>query len=397
MQYDFDRIIDRRHTNAIATDGFRQYLFDGADDVKIKSDDEILSMWVADMAFASAPAAIEAMEARLRHPIFGYTAIVDDTLFEAFADWCDRYYSWRPDREHFVTSGGVVPALYDLVEHILEGDEKVATFTPAYAFFERAATYHDHRLVTCGLVESAGRYEIDLADLDAKLADPLVRLFFLCHPHNPTGRVFDEGELRRIAEICFENDVVVVSDEIHCDLLRTGGGHTPLAKLYPDSDQIITCMSASKTFNLAGLGIANIIIPNDRYREIWKERNFPIVNPVSEAAAIGVFRNGSDWLDQLRRYVDGNFELVRQTLADRLPDTRFRVPEATYLAWIDVGPYFAPQVDLTRFFAERAGVLLEGPDKFVADAGSHIRLNLACPRAMVDEALDRIVAATLER
>ncbi len=295
-----------------------------------------------------------------------------------------------------MTSPGVVPALYDLVEHILDLDEKVLTLTPAYAYFERAPAHHGRALVTSGLVRSDdGRYAIDFADLEAKLADPELRLFFLCHPHNPTGRVWSDDELGRMADLCFANDVVVVSDEIHCDLLRGGLTHTPLAKLFPESDQIITCMSASKTFNLAGLGIANVIIPNDEIRDIWLARSSPIVNPISVAAATGVFGNGDAWLAQLRRYLDANFELVRDTLADRLPDAVFHIPDATYLAWIDVREYFSSDIDLARFFAERAGVLVEGADKFVADADGHIRINVACPRTVLQEGLMRVVAATL--
>ncbi len=398
VTFDFDRIVDRTNTNSIAIDGFRQFLFGGDDIVLPCADNDAISMWVADMAFASAPAAINGMIERIEHPIFGYSVIIDDELFDAFSGWCDRYYDWAPQRDHFLTSPGVVPALYDLVEHILEPDEKVLTLTPAYAYFERAPIHHGQALVTSGLIESDdGQYTIDFVDLEAKLADPELRLFFLCHPHNPTGRAWSEHELRRMGELCLANDVIVVSDEIHCDLLRTGLTHTPLASIFPESDQIITCMSSSKTFNLAGLGIANVIIPNDEIRKIWKDRNFETVNPISVAAATGVFRDGDAWLAQLRTYLDANFEFVRKTLADQLPDAVFHVPDATYLAWIDLRKYFSPDTHLTRFYAERAGVLLEGPDKFVADADGHIRINLACPRAVVEEGLSRLISATLSK
>lgn len=398
VEFDFDQIIDRSSTNALATDGFRDFLFDGEEDVVLPCpDSDAIAMWVADMAFASAPAAIDAMTERIAHPIFGYTVIVGDYLFDAFSGWCERYYGWVPEREHFLTSPGIVPALYDLVEHILEPDEKVLTLSPSYGPFELAATRHGRQLVTCGLRESDdGHYTVDFADLEKKLADPDLRLFFLCHPHNPTGRVWGDDELRRMAELSFAYDVILVSDEIHCDLLRSGLTHTPLAQLFPESDQIITCMSSSKTFNLAGLGIANVIIPNDEIRGIWVDDKFPIVNPISAAAATGVFRDGDSWLAQLRSYLDANFELVRDTLSDQLPDAVFRIPDATYLAWIDLREYFSPDVDLTRYFAERGGVLIEGGHKFVADADGHIRINIACPRSVVEEALARIVAATLE-
>ncbi len=398
VEFDFDQIIDRSDTNAIASDGFRDYLFDGEDDVVLPcADGDAIAMWVADMAFASAPAAIDRMTERIAHPIFGYTVILDGYLFDAFAGWCERYYGWAPEREHFLTSPGIVPALYDLVEYALAPGEKVLTLSPAYGPFELAATHHGRQLVTCGLVESDdGRYTVDFADLEKKLADPDVRLFFLCHPHNPTGRAWNDDELRDMAELCFANDVMVISDEIHCDLLRSGLTHTPLAKLFPNSDQIITCMSSSKTFNLAGLGIANVIIPNDELRGIWVDRKFPIVNPISAAAATGAFTDGDGWLTQLRTYLDANFEVVHDTLAEQLPEAVFRIPDATYLAWIDLRAYFSAEVDLTRHFAERAGVLIEGSNKFVADADGHIRINVACPRTVLEDALAKIVASTLD-
>ena len=198
-----------------------------------------------------------------------------------------------------------------------------------------------------------------------------------------------------MAELCFANGVLIVSDEIHCDLLRTGRRHTPLAKLFPESDQIVTCMSSSKTFNLAGLGLANVIIPNDEILTRWQDRHFPVVNPISMAAATAVFARGDEWLEALKVYLDANFVLLDQMLADRLPAAVFRVPEATYLAWIDLGAYVPAGLNLTTYFAEWAGVLVEGGEKFVADGGDCIRLNLACPRSQLEAAMTGIVEATL--
>lgn len=396
MAFDFDEIIDRTNTNAMAKHGFRNYLFANQDPVELPCPDgDALSMWVADMAFASAPAARQAMVDRIEdHHIFGYSALFNNEMFDAFADWCSEHYGWVPQQEHFVVSPGIVPALFDLVEHIVKPDEKVLTLTPAYGFFKHAPMRHDRDYVTSGLIEDAeGNYSVDFDDFAAKAADPKVCLFFLCHPHNPTGRVWTIGELTQLAEICFANDVMVISDEIHCDLLRTGLTHTPLAKLFPESDQIITCMSSSKTFNLAGLGIANVIIPNNEVREIWIDRNSPMANPVSAAAATGVFRNGHEWHAELRTYLDDNFAYVKATLAEQLPKAVFVVPDATYLAWINLSAYFTPETNLTRHFAEATGVLLEGGDMFVADGDGHVRVNIACPRAVLEDGLARIIAA----
>lgn len=396
MSFDFDHVIDRTHTNAVAVDGFRRYLFDDPDLILPGTDTEAIAMWVADMGFATAPVALEAMRQRLEHPIFGYTVSLDAQFENAFRGWCRRHYGWEPDLDHCLPAPGVVPALYSLVDLALDPGHKVVVHTPAYEPFQSAVTHGGCELVTSPLIGGGdGNVAADLDQLATILADPAVRLFILCHPHNPTGHAWSDDELRAMVDLCLANGVLVVSDEIHCDLLRTGRHHTPLAKLYPDSDQIVTCMSSSKTFNLAGMGLANIIIPNDDLRARWQDRHFPIVHPISVAAATAVFAGGDEWLAQLKVYLDANFALVGQRLADQLPEAVFRVPAATYLAWIDLGAYVPPGLNLTTHFAERQGVLVEGGEKFVADGGDRIRLNVACPRSQLDEALTRIIDATL--
>lgn len=393
--FDFDEIIDRVATNSVAVDGFRDYLLEDRGLTLPCPDDEVLVMWVADMAFAVPPVALAAMRQRVDQPIFGYTTPIDGALDDAFIGWCQRRYGWAPDVDHHVTAAGIVPAMYDLVSFITEPGDTVLTHTPAYSPFESAITYHGCTFASSPLLLSEnGEHVFDTSDLESKLADPSVRLFVLCHPHNPTGRSWREDELRAIADLCFANDVLIISDEIHCDLMRTGRTHTPLAKLFPDSDQIITCMSSSKTFNLAGLGLANVVIPNDEVREAWEDRHFPVLNPISAAAATAVFRDGDEWLAALSSYLDTNFEIVQSTLADRLPLARFTIPEATYLAWVDLSAYFPAGTNLTTHYAEQAGVLLEGGEKFVADGDGCVRVNLACPRSTVKDAFDRIVAAT---
>ncbi len=398
MTFDFDIEYNRKGTNAIALDGARPYLLkDHADLNSVYADDDFIAMWVADMAFASPPAVTEAMRERISHPIFGYTALFDDSYYRIFKSWTKSRYGWSFGSEELQLSPGVVPALFHLVPMICEPDEKVLTLTPAYGYFERSAAQNDRELLSSGLIERNGRFVVDLQDFQAKAADPKTRLFFLCHPHNPTGRVWSEEELREMADICFENDVFIISDEIHCDLLRSGVDHIPLAKLYPGTDKIITCMAPSKTFNLAGLQIANIIIPDPELREAWSARVFPMVNPVSLAAVCGAYQNGREWLTELRAYLDDSFAFLQDYLTEHLPKARFTIPEATYLAWVDIGAYLPETVNLTRFFAERAGVLLEGGEMFVADAGQYLRLNIACPRTILERALGRVVEAIHER
>ena len=235
-----------------------------------------------------------------------------------------------------------------------------------------------------------GEYQIDFEDFERKAADPKTRLFFLCHPHNPTGRIWRREELSRMAEICFDHHVLILSDEVHCDLIRLDQTHLPMAALYPESKSIVTCMAPSKTFNLAGLQMANVIISDPDLKDEWKQRNLPVVNPISLAAATGVYGHGGPWLDELRHYLDGNFELVKAFLTEHLPHAEFEIPEATYLAWINLEHYFPASVNLTRFFAEQAGVILEGGEMFIENGDSRVRVNIACPRSQVKEALQRI-------
>ena len=398
MTFDFGRVIDRSGTNAVAKLGFHDYLFDGDPPSFPCAQDDLISMWVADMAFAAPAVAVDAMQERLAHPIFGYSANFDDRYVQAFQGWCARRYGWTPPAEHFLTSAGVVPALFDLVDCFVEPGEKVLTLTPSYGLFKAAPEHHARELVTSALVaDGAGGHAIDFADLESKLADPAMSMFFLCHPHNPTGRAFTEDELRQMAALAFEHDVRIVSDEIHCDLLRMGKEHVPLAKLFPDSPRIITCMSSSKTFNLAGLGLSHLLIPDADDRERWEDRTSPVLNPISLAGVVGVLEHGDPWWLALRAQLDANFALVAEAVAAELPRAGFAIPDTTYLAWVDLSEYFTPDENLTRWFAAHAGVLLEGGDMFVADADGHIRLNVACPPSVLAEGLERVIAAVPNR
>lgn len=398
MKYDFDKIIDRRNTNAMSMEGFREYLFDKNNKLDFPcADDEFISMWIADMEFAAPPEISTALKKRIDHGIFGYSQIFDPKYKTAFLNWTTSRYGWSFDLEHLVTSKGVIPALFDLIAYICQPDEKILIVTPSYAFFKHAADHNDRILVTSDLICEAGHYTMNYKDLKNKAADPKVKLCIFCSPHNPTGRVWETDELKKFGEICLENDVMIISDEIHCDLLRSGKKFTPLAKLFPDSDQIITCMAASKTFNLAGFMISNIIIPNDDLRKIWKEKQLPIDNPLSIVAVQTAYSEGQEWLSELIVYLDENFIFLKKHLTEHLPEAVFHIPDATYLAWVDVSAYFPKDENLTLFFANKAGVLLEGGNMFVENSDGYIRLNLACPRSRLKEGLDNISKAIHDR
>lgn len=391
MKYNFDEVINRKNTNCMNTDGWREYIFHAPRDREFPfPDDEYVRMWIADMEFATPPCIIDAMRERLDKRIFGYTKIFDPGYYAAFSEWCRSRYGWKCAEKELVTSPGIIPALFELVYYICQPDEKVLILTPSYAYFKHAADHNHIELVCSDLINDNGYYTMDYADIEEKAKDPKVKLCIFCNPHNPSGRIWTEEELRKFGDICLANDLLVISDEIHCDLIRTGLRHTPLAKLYPDSDKIITCMAPSKTFNMAGLMFSNIIIPNGEVMKVWKARHYDFENPLSIAAAQAAYEKGGEWLSELKLYLDDNFRFTKEYLAEHLPKAVFRIPEATYLGWVDIGAYVEPREDLPLLFANEAAVLLEGGNMFVQNSDTYIRLNLACPRATLGEGLRRI-------
>lgn len=392
--YNFDEIIDRRHTNAMNTDGFRDYIFhaDGSMTFPYK-DEEFIRMWVADMEFATPDVVIDGIRARLEKRIFGYTRVFENSYYEAFSKWCRDRYGWNFDKSELVMSNGIIPALYELVEYICRPDEKVLFLTPSYAYFKYAADFSKRNYVCSDLHYEDGRYTIDFKDFARKAVDEKTTLFILCNPHNPSGRVWRAEELKKLAEIIAENHLWVISDEIHCDLIRRNQTHIPLGKVMPDYHRLITAMAPSKTFNMAGLMISNIIIRDKGLKEIWLSRHYNFDNPLSIAAAQAAYEKGNVWLEELRDYLDENFRFTGEYLKVNLPKAVFHISEATYLAWVDLNEYFEKDEDLPRFFAYKAGVLLEGGNMFVQNSDGFIRLNLACPRSVLEEGLKRICEA----
>lgn len=396
--YQFDQVINREDTNAMSLTGYRGYLFNPDEDLSgVYDESDFIPMWVADMEFAIAPEIIEAMKKRLEHPILGYSKVADSTYSLAFQQWCMDRYAWKPEVDHLVNAKGVIPALYDLTGHICIPDEKVLILTPSYAFFKHAVDFNGVELVCSDLIEVDGEYQMNMDDIRMKAADEKCVLGIFCNPHNPTGRVWSKKELLELGKVCLDNDLTIISDEIHCDLVRKDTVFTPMASLFPNSDRIITCMAPSKTFNLAGNMFANIIIPNEALRKTYNENYIPVENPLSIVAAQAAYSDGHDWLAQLTDYLDANFKYLKIELDTHLPHAKFIIPDSTYLAWVNVSAYFNEGENLTLFFARNAGVLLEGGDMFVANAKGHIRLNLACSRDRLEEGLRRVIKAILEK
>ncbi len=398
MPYDFDEIIDRRNTNAVNTDGYRGGILRTAPGETLpRAEDDYVRMWVADMEFAVAPEICDAIRARVDKRIFGYTGMYDGAYVRALRGWCRELYGWDFREEELCVTPGVVYALTQLVEDLTPEGGKVLTMTPAYSQFLHACEYSGAELLRSPLVrDAAGRFGVDFADFARKAADPAVHVLLLCNPHNPTGRVWTPEELARIGRIAEENDLWIVSDEIHCDLLRVGLRHTPMGKILPEYKKLVTCMSASKTFNIAGLLLSAVLIRDGEERSRFRSRAKAcgMLNPLSLCAHQAAYERGGAWLRALREYLDGNFALLDRFLKSELPEAVFSVPEATYLAWIDLRRCLPDVEDLPDFFAREAGVILEGGNAFfVDDAEGFVRLNLAMPRALVEKGLMRICGA----
>ncbi|WP_444313171.1 MalY/PatB family protein [Megasphaera sp.] len=400
MTYDFDEIIDRKHTNALNTDGFRGYIF-GDTEGKMKfpfKDDEFVRMWVADMEFAMCPDVIQAIKDRADKRIIGYSQVFEPDFYEAYNAWNQKMYGWTYPKEEICFSLGIIPALYMLVDLLLGDHDYAIINTPAYGYFQHPIDErHKHAIHNKLKYDAQGNWTIDIYPREKDASKPVATLLIWCNPQNPTGRVWTEEELRKVAAIVEKHNLWIISDEIHCDLLRQGVKHIPMAKIMPEYKKLITCTSVSKAFNMAGMMFAEIIIRDEELRKLYiSETNTYAMNlnPLSIAAHTAAYAKGHDWLDQLKTYLDGNFKLVKETFARELPDITFQIPQATYLAWVNMNPYLGDVEDIPDFMANKAGVLLEGGDAlFVDNAKGYIRLNLAMPRVIVDKGLQRIVKA----
>lgn len=396
-RYNFDEIISRKNTNSENVENWRPFVLGSERNRKFAyKDEDFIRMWIADMEFAVADEIREAISNRLDKKIFGYTGVSDPEYYEIFETWCEKRYNLHFKREELVFSPGVIPALYQFVENLVKPEEKVLTFTPAYGYFKRAADYSGIELVGSELIYDNGNYIIDFADFENKLKYENVKLIFFCNPHNPTGRIWSKEEMEKIGEICEKYGVWVISDEIHCDLLRSGNKHTPMANIMPDYEKLITCISASKTFNLAGLMHSSIIIRDKQARYDFRKRDkiCGACNPLSVEAHKAAYEKGEIWLEELKAYIDKNLKYVEKFLKENLPDAIFKMPEATYFAWINFSKVLPDIDNLPLFFADNAGVLVEaGNEMFVGNAAGFARLNLAMPESYIIEALGRIKAA----
>ncbi|MBI3887421.1 MAG: putative C-S lyase [Opitutae bacterium] len=383
MSFDFDTVINRRDT-----DSRKWHKYSGRD---------ILPLWVADTDFASPPAVTAALQRRVAHGVFGYGVTEPAAVAEAVVAHCARHYHWTIQPEWIVWLPGLVCGLnVAAAAYGADGDE-VLTCTPAYPPFLGAPGNQRRRTVTAPLARRDGRWEIDFAALAAAVT-PRTRQFFFCHPHNPTGRVFTRPELEAVAAFCERHDLVVTSDEIHCDLILDPVAHLPLASLSPAiAARTVTLMAPSKTYNIPGLGCSYAIIPDAALRARFEPSYgsiVPDVNVLGFVAAEAALREGEPWRQALLAYLRGNRDYLAAFVAAELPGVALSRVEATYLAWLDVS---ALELAQPAGFFEGHGVGLSDGAAFGAAPGTFVRLNFGCPRATLAEACARLKRALAAR
>lgn len=372
-EYDFESVIDRHGTNSLKWDLF--------------NDD--LPMWVADMDFKVAPAIENAILKRSKHPVFGYT-VVPDELFEAYIDWWDRRYGFRMSRRNMAYSIGVMPSISSMIRALTDAGDNVLIQTPVYHVFFYVIEDNNRNVVENKLIYEDGKYRIDFDDLDEKLSD--VKMMILCNPHNPIGKIWSEGELARIGDLCKKHDVILISDEIHCDLTDPGVMYNP----FKSSDNVITCLSPSKSFNIAGFQSSVIHTQNQELLEKVKKQmhidNSDSCNVFASAAVMAAYNESEEWLEDLKGVLYENKQIVRDYLASELPIIELVECDATYLLWLDCSALDVPSKVLSEFLRTNQGLFLSAGIDFGQNGDNFLRMNIACPQELLNDGLGRLKA-----
>ncbi len=381
MIYDFDRVIDRRNTLSCKWD---------------QSEPDILPMWVADMDFKTAEPIINALRSRAEAGVFGYSIYMDD-VYDAVTGWFMRRHNWKVEKEWICFSPGIVPALHAFSRIFAGKGDKIIMNSPVYYPFFGAAVKNGAEPVYNELIYKNGRYEIDFDDFERKASDPAVKMYYLCSPHNPGGRLWAKEELTRLGEICLRNNVLVIADEIHCDLVYPDKKHVPFGSLKEEIvNNSIICTAPTKTFNLAGLQISSVIIKNEELRKKYADYMDSSGFDKGEAGVFGLegmraaYLYGDEWLDQLIQYIQKNLEFLIKYISDNMPRVKVMIPDATYLVWLDFKSYGIESHELHKKLKYSGKVWLDQGYMF-GDAGKGFeRINIACPRIVLEEGLKRI-------
>ena len=381
MTYDFDKVIDRKGTNSIKYDFAKE---------RGKPED-ILPLWVADMDFPAPPQVLADIQKVVSHGIFGYTDVKDD-YHEALNGWFKERFDFPVTKEETVKAPGVVFALAVAIRAYTAPGDSVMVQTPVYYPFYSVVRDNGRELVKNPLIYKDGKYTIDFEDFERKTAERKVKLFILCSPHNPVGRVWTRSELETMNDICQRHGVIIISDEIHCDFIYDGHIHTVFGCL---NENAVICTAPSKTFNLAGLQVSNLFIKNTELRrKLESEINrsgYSQLNTIGLAACESAYRHGGEWLKQLMVYLAENINFTRNFLSDKLPKIKLAEPEGTYLLWLDCRELGLSQSELDNLIIQKAKLWLSSGTVFGEDGSGFQRINIACPRSTLETALSRLV------
>lgn len=385
--YDFDQIIDRRHTACLK--------YDAATQRGLPPD--VLPFWVADMDFTVPDEIITALMQRSQHGIFGYT-LIDRSYKDALSGWFTTQHNWTPDTRTLLITPGVVFAICTAIRAFTQPGDAILIQPPVYYPFSLSIEQNQRRVVTNPLVLQDGHYTIDFEDFEQKIIDQHIRMFLLCSPQNPTGRVWKPEELKKLADICLRHQVLIIADEIHQDFVYDGHTHTILNTLSPEIAQnTILCTSPSKSFNLAGLQISNIFIENPAHRrrflDTFQATGYCEPNPLGLAAAQAAYTYGADWLRQLKAYLRQNLDRTRGFLAQELPKVHLIEPEGTYLIWLDFRDYGLHRQELDDRIIKKAHLWLDSGHIFGSEGSGFQRINIACPWATLEKGLQQLAAA----
>ena len=383
----FDEIIDRRNTNCL------KYDFS----MERRKRDDLLPLWIADMDFRLPEEIISDMQKAVAHGIFGYTD-VKENYFIPLRNWFQKNFNWDIKEEWLIKTPGVVFTIALAIKAFTNEGDSVLIQQPVYYPFSECILSNKRRLINSQLVYNNGKYSIDFEDFESKIIKERIKLFLFCSPQNPTGRVWTKEELTRIGEICIKHNVIVLSDEIHCDFIYPGNTHTVFASINEEfAMNSIICTAPSKTFNMAGLQISNIFIPNKALRSTLREEfvasGYSQLNALGLVACQSAYSKGEAWLKELRVYLKGNLDYVRSFINEKLPEIKLVEPEGTYLIWLDCSGLGLTYKELEHLVIDKAKLWLNGGIIFGKETALFERINIACPRRILEQAFKSLEQA----
>ncbi|OJV65201.1 MAG: aminotransferase [Clostridiales bacterium 38-18] len=391
---DFNEVINRHNTNSVK--------YDAA--AKMGKPSNLIPLWVADMDFKAPKEVIDAMKERSEHGIFGYTDAISESYFNAVQNWMIKHHQWTPQKEWLVMTPSIVNAICVAIRTLTEVGDSIIVQQPVYHPFAESILTNQRNLVVNPLVYTDGTYQIDFEDFERKIVENQVKMFILCNPHNPVGRVWSKEDLTKLGDLCVKHDVIVVADEIHADFVYEdfGNKHVVFSDLKPEYlNRTITCTAPSKSFNLAGLQQSNIFIANEVIRENFKKElvRMGLGNPnvMGFVACQAAYEHGESWLKALKAYLVENIRFIEGFLEEKLPEVKLIRPQGTYLLWLDFSALGLTPAELNSFIAEKAGLWLNSGTMFGVGGEGFQRMNITYPKSTLEKALNQLYNAVRMR